>query len=194
METRMLEVLRSTFGLQEFRDKQKEVITHVLQGGSSLVLFPTGGGKSLCYQLPALLLDGVTIVISPLISLMQDQVTALRARNVDARYCSSNQDASANQQVLADLAALPKPKVKILYTTPERMAVPLFAHLLQDLHTRGLLAAIAVDEAHCISQVRFFFYCLLSSAPRSLILVSDLKLVSDQGSVFLHSSLYLCQS
>lgn len=168
MEARMLQVLRSTFGLQGFREQQKEVIMNVLQGGSGLVLFPTGGGKSLCYQLPALLLDGVTIVISPLISLMQDQVTALQARGVEAAYLSSSHDTSTNNRVLADLAALPKPKVKLLYITPERIAVPSFAQLLQDLHARGLLAAIAVDEAHCISQVRFFLPSLSPSLPSLL--------------------------
>jgi ATP-dependent DNA helicase RecQ len=165
MEVRMLQVLRSTFGLSEFREQQKEVIMNVLQGGSGLVLFPTGGGKSLCYQLPALLLDGVTIVISPLISLMHDQVTALRARGVEAHYISSAQNASFTNQVLADLAALPKPKVKILYITPERLDIKSFIQLLQGLYARGLLAAIAVDEAHCISQVSL---TLLSSLPPSL--------------------------
>jgi ATP-dependent DNA helicase RecQ len=153
METRMLQELRSTFGLNEFREMQKEVISHVLHGGSGLVLFPTGGGKSLCYQLPALLSDGVTIVISPLISLMQDQVAALRARGVEARNFSSAQDASTINQILADLAALPKPHVKLLYITPERLSSSSFAPVLQQLHARGLLAAFAIDEAHCISQV-----------------------------------------
>lgn len=148
----MLQVLRSTFGLNEFREMQMDVISHVLHGGSGLVLFPTGGGKSLCYQLPALLSDGVTIVISPLISLMQDQVTALQARGVKARNFSSAQDASTINQTLAELAALPKPHVKILYITPERLSSPSFAPILQQLHARGLLAAFAVDEAHCISQ------------------------------------------
>lgn len=116
------------------------------------MLLPTGGGKSLCYQLPALLLDGVTVVVSPLIALMNDQVTALRKKGIDARYCSSSLDPYLNKDILDDLRLRPEPRVKLLYVTPERLTTPSFLPVLQQLHARKLLAALIVDEAHCISQ------------------------------------------
>ncbi|EWM25427.1 atp-dependent dna helicase q3 [Nannochloropsis gaditana] len=152
LDARIVEVLRIAFGLQTFRQPQKDVIKHVLQGGSGLVLLPTGGGKSLCYQLPALLLDGVTVVVSPLIALMNDQVTALRKKGIDARYCSSSLDPYLNKDILDDLRLRPEPRVKLLYVTPERLTTPSFLPVLQQLHARKLLAALIVDEAHCISQ------------------------------------------
>ncbi len=149
-EGRIYATLRDTFGLQEFRPPQLDVIKHVLGGGSGLVLLPTGGGKSLCYQLPAILLPGVTIVISPLLALMDDQVSALRSKGVEARHICSLNTPSINRAGLADLDT-PQPRVKLLYVTPERLGQDEFLALLKRLHGRGLLAALVCDEAHCIS-------------------------------------------
>lgn len=124
---------------------QEEIITQVLQKQDTLVLMPTGGGKSLCFQLPALMVDGVTVVISPLISLMKDQVDALRANGIAAAFINSTLDAETIRQVQTQVET---GGLKILYLAPERLALPYFREWLQDV----AVSYIAVDEAHCISE------------------------------------------
>jgi ATP-dependent DNA helicase RecQ len=139
------ETLRQVFGLQTFRPYQKDIIEQVVNGGDAFVLMPTGGGKSLCYQLPALHRSGLAIVVSPLISLMKDQVDALKANGVRAAMYNSNLDAEEARTVLANLH---NGELDLLYVAPERMMRPGFIRSLQDMP----LALIAVDEAHCVSQ------------------------------------------
>ena len=139
------ETLRRVFGLQEFRPHQQEIIEQVMDGGDAFVLMPTGGGKSLCYQLPALHRAGLCIVVSPLISLMKDQVDSLLANGVSAAMYNSNLDAATARSVLARLHA---GELDLLYVAPERMMRPGFIHSLESV-TVGL---IAIDEAHCVSQ------------------------------------------
>jgi ATP-dependent DNA helicase RecQ len=124
---------------------QEEVIESVLGGRDSLVLMPTGGGKSLCYQLPALLLDGVTLVVSPLIALMKDQVDALNANDIPAAFINSTLPYGEVERVMAEAA---RGAVKLLYVAPERLAVPRFREFLRAFRP----SLIAVDEAHCISE------------------------------------------
>lgn len=143
--TSIQETLRKVFGLEEFRPFQQDIIEQVLGGGDAFVLMPTGGGKSLCYQLPALHRKGLTIVISPLISLMKDQVDALLASGVRAAMYNSNLDADTARDVLARLH---RGELDLLYVAPERMMRPGFMHSLESM-TVGL---IAIDEAHCVSQ------------------------------------------
>ena len=139
------EVLKTQFGYDTFLPLQEEIISHVLAGQDGLVLMPTGGGKSLCYQLPAMSLPGMTLVVSPLIALMKDQVDALNANGIAARFINSSLTASEIE--LAQTQAS-RGLVKILYAAPERLAVPGFRRFLQSVD----LSLIAVDEAHCISE------------------------------------------
>lgn len=141
-----LDLLKSHFGYAAFRPLQEEIIGHTLAGGDSLVLMPTGGGKSLCYQLPALLFPGITLVVSPLIALMKDQVDALNANGIAARFINSSLPLSEVDQVQAQTA---RGEVKILYAAPERLALPGFRDFLEHLE----LSLIAIDEAHCISEL-----------------------------------------
>lgn len=143
--THALEVLQRVFGYQVFRDGQAQVIESVLQGRDAVALMPTGGGKSLCYQLPALLLPGVTVVVSPLVSLMDDQVSAMQTMGVPAGAVHSGMQGS---EVMEVLRGLQDGQIKLLYVAPERILTPSFAERLQTL----LVSLIAVDEAHCISQ------------------------------------------
>ena len=139
------ETLNSVFGFPSLREGQGEVVDILLAGRSSLAVFPTGGGKSLCYQLPALLLDGLTVVISPLIALMKDQVDFLVRKGVAAAKMDSTLDANG----VADLTrALRAGEVKLLYIAPERLVSAKFRSLLEELP----IALLAVDEAHCISE------------------------------------------
>jgi ATP-dependent DNA helicase RecQ len=138
-------LLRRVFGHAAFRGEQAAIVEHVAGGGDALVLMPTGGGKSLCYQLPALLRDGVAIVVSPLIALMQDQVDALRQLGVRAACLNSTLDTAAAQAVERDLLA---GGLDLLYVAPERLLTPRFLSLLD----RAPLALFAIDEAHCVSQ------------------------------------------
>jgi len=140
-----LSLLETTFGHRAFRGEQGEIVRHVAEGNDALVLMPTGGGKSLCYQLPALLRDGVAIVVSPLIALMQDQVDALRQLGVRAACLNSTLDAAAAQAVERDLLA---GGLDLLYVAPERLLTARFLSLLE----RAPLALFAIDEAHCVSQ------------------------------------------
>ena len=140
-----LEVLSRVFGYDSFRGRQQEIIDHVTAGGDALVLMPTGGGKSLCYQIPALLRDGTGIVISPLIALMQDQVDALRALGVRAGFLNSSQAPGERREVEADFVA---GRLDLLYLAPERLRTESTLRLLD----RGTISLFAIDEAHCVSQ------------------------------------------
>jgi ATP-dependent DNA helicase RecQ len=140
-----LDQLRKVFGYNSFRGEQARIVAHVADGGDALVLMPTGGGKSLCYQLPALLREGTAIVVSPLIALMQDQVEALRQLGVAAAFLNSSLDAAqaaATERQLLDGA------LDLLYVAPERLLTPRFLSLLE----RTPIALFAIDEAHCVSQ------------------------------------------
>src|SRR5210317_1736980 len=143
--TSIQQTLQRVFGLQGFRPFQQEIIEQVLSGGDAFVLMPTGGGKSLCYQLPALHRSGLAIVISPLISLMKDQVDALKANGVRAAMYNSNLDAGEAREVLE---ALHSGQLDLLYVAPERMMKPAFLESLEHMP----IALIAIDEAHCVSQ------------------------------------------
>ncbi len=140
-----LDVLRRVFGYDSFRGHQQEIIEHVTAGGDALVLMPTGGGKSLCYQIPALLRDGTGVVISPLIALMQDQVDALRALGVRAGFLNSTQDPAERREVEAAFVA---GELDLLYLAPERLRTESTLRLLD----RGTISLFAIDEAHCVSQ------------------------------------------
>ena len=150
-----LTILREVFGYDAFRGLQADVIGHVLGGGDALVLMPTGGGKSLCYQVPAIALarrhahHGVTVVVSPLIALMHDQVGALREAGVAAAFLNSS---LATDEALAVEQALRRGETTLLYAAPERVTTPRFLDLLDSLAQRGLLHLFAIDEAHCVSQ------------------------------------------
>ena len=139
------ELLSSVFGFDEFRPGQAEIVSAVAAGQNALAIMPTGGGKSLCFQLPALMRDGVTVVISPLIALMRDQVRALRAAGVEAGALTSG---NTDEETDAVFAALDAGRLKLLYMAPERLASGGTLNLLRRIGT-GL---IAVDEAHCVSQ------------------------------------------
>ncbi|MPQ76343.1 DNA helicase RecQ [Hydrogenovibrio sp. JE_KL2] len=140
-----LDCLQSTFGYTQFRSHQIEVIEDVMQGADCFVLMPTGGGKSLCYQIPALLREGTAIVVSPLISLMQDQVSALKANGVQAAYYNSTLGLEEANQVLMQLHT---GQLDLLYVAPERLLNQDFVQQLQSLP----ISLFAIDEAHCISQ------------------------------------------
>ena len=143
--TAPLAILKARFGYDSFRALQEEIIGNVLGRRDSLTLMPTGGGKSLCYQLPALIFDGITLVISPLIALMKDQVDALNVNGIAARFINSSLPASEIEHVQAQVR---RGLVKILYVAPERLALPAFRRFLHSLN----LSLIAIDEAHCISE------------------------------------------
>ncbi|AKC88364.1 DNA helicase RecQ [Pseudoxanthomonas suwonensis] len=138
-------VLRRVFGYDAFRGQQQAIVEHVAGGGDALVLMPTGGGKSLCYQIPSLLRAGTGLVVSPLIALMQDQVEALRQLGVRAAYLNSTLDADEARQVEQSLL---DGTLDLLYVAPERLLTPRFLSLLD----RSRIALFAIDEAHCVSQ------------------------------------------
>ncbi|MDT0166020.1 DNA helicase RecQ [Actinotalea sp. AC32] len=140
-----LDVLSTVFGYDSFRGEQAEIIRTVVDGGDALVLMPTGGGKSLCYQIPALVRPGTGVVVSPLIALMQDQVDALSALGVRAGFLNSTQDPDQRRAVERDLLA---GELDLLYLAPERLRVPATVELLD----RARIALFAIDEAHCVSQ------------------------------------------
>ncbi len=139
------EKLREVFGFEGFRAGQHQVITHLLEGESSVAIFPTGSGKSLCYQLPALLFDGLTVVISPLIALMKDQIDFLLERDIPAARIDSTLERDEAIQVYDDLR---QGRTRLLYVSPERLGNERFLQLLE--HQK--IALLAVDEAHCISE------------------------------------------
>ena len=138
------EALKRYFGYNSFRENQEEIIRHVLAGNDALVLMPTGGGKSLCYQIPALVMEGTAVVISPLISLMKDQVETLRANGITAEALNSGNDSTKDLLIRRRCVA---GEIKLLYISPER-AISETDHLLSHMK----LSLLAVDEAHCISQ------------------------------------------
>ncbi|HLV85154.1 MAG TPA: DNA helicase RecQ [Devosia sp.] len=140
-----LGILREVFGHQHFRGLQADVINHVVQGGDAVVLFPTGAGKSMCYQIPAMARPGVGIVISPLIALMRDQVEALRQAGVAAAALNSSLTAEESAEVRGQLR---RGELDLLYVAPERVATPGFANMLSGID----IALFAIDEAHCVSQ------------------------------------------
>jgi ATP-dependent DNA helicase RecQ len=140
-----LAVLHRVFGYDSFREGQQEIIDHVVSGGDALVLMPTGGGKSLCYQIPALVRDGVGVVISPLIALMQDQVDALTALGVRAGFLNSTQDLDERRRVESAFLA---GELDLLYLAPERLRAESTLRLLD----RGVISLFAIDEAHCVAQ------------------------------------------
>ncbi|MFF7815476.1 DNA helicase RecQ [Streptomyces sp. NPDC007945] len=140
-----LDVLHRVFGYSSFRGEQQEIIEHVVAGGDALVLMPTGGGKSLCYQIPALVRPGTGVVISPLIALMQDQVDALNALGVRAGFLNSTQDPYERQTVEQSFLA---GELDLLYLAPERLRTEGAQRLLD----RGTVSVFAIDEAHCVSQ------------------------------------------
>jgi ATP-dependent DNA helicase RecQ len=140
-----LEVLHRVFGYPAFRGEQQEIIEHVIGGGDALVLMPTGGGKSLCYQIPALVRPGVGVVISPLIALMQDQVDALRTLGVRAGFLNSSQDFNSRRAVES---AFLTGELDLLYVAPEGLSVPATQRLLD----QGKISLFAIDEAHCVAQ------------------------------------------
>ncbi len=139
------DILRDVFGYQSFREGQQEVIDTAIEGNDSLVIMPTGGGKSLCYQIPALVRSGVTVVISPLISLMKDQVDQLKANGVAAECVNSTQ---TREELIGIYNRMHAGQVKLIYVSPERVLTNEFVERLHNIQ----LSMIAVDEAHCISQ------------------------------------------
>lgn len=140
----VLKTLKSYFGYTQFRPQQEEIITQILNKKDTLVLMPTGGGKSICYQLPALLMEGTAIVVSPLISLMKDQVESLQANGIIARALNSTNDETADANIRFECR---QGRVKLLYISPERLLSEI-NFLLKDIR----ISLFAIDEAHCISQ------------------------------------------
>ena len=145
LDSEAAEVLASVFGYESFRGDQQAIVQHVIQGGDALVLMPTGGGKSLCYQVPALVRPGTGIVVSPLIALMQDQVDALTELGVRAAFLNSTQDWQDTKDVEQ---AFVNGELDLLYVAPERLLTERCTQLLE----RGKIALFAIDEAHCVSQ------------------------------------------
>ena len=145
MLTKAKSLLQTHFGYSGFRRGQEDIIQNVMQGEDTLAIMPTGGGKSVCYQIPALMLRGITIVISPLISLMKDQVDALEKTGIPSTYINSSVPAAEMSQRLAGIY---NGEYKLVYIAPERLEAPSFLRMLEGVH----ISLIAIDEAHCISQ------------------------------------------
>ncbi len=141
----MKKTLKIHFGIEDFRTSQQEIIEHVLNGNHSMVLMPTGMGKSLCYQLPALMMDGLTVVLSPLISLMKDQVDSLKKNGIDAEFINSSLSKGERERRYSGIR---QGKYKLIYVAPERFRKQEFL----DVITSRKISLLAVDEAHCVSQ------------------------------------------
>ncbi|CAL2092435.1 DNA helicase RecQ [Tenacibaculum sp. 190524A05c] len=141
-EKELLQKLKSNFGYDSFRLEQQKIVENILANKDTLVIMPTGGGKSICFQLPALCFDGITLVISPLIALMKDQVDSLKANGIPATYFNSSQSSEEQQQVFD---AVVNKEVKLLYVAPESLP------FLQNILNQNYISCIAIDEAHCIS-------------------------------------------
>jgi len=146
-------ILHDVFGYTAFRGAQAEIVDHVIKGGDALVLMPTGGGKSLCYQVPAIARhrreQGVALVVSPLIALMQDQVGALEEAGVHAAFLNSTLSLDDTQRIEREMMS---GRLVLLYVAPERLTTPRMLAQLDSLHERGLFSLVAIDEAHCVSQ------------------------------------------
>lgn len=140
-----LSVLKRVFGYDSFRGEQQAIVEHLVAGHDALVLMPTGAGKSLCYQVPALIRPGTAIVVSPLIALMQDQVDALRELGARAAFLNSSQEWETIREVENAFA---RGELDFLYVAPERLLTDRCMRLLE----RGRIALFAIDEAHCVSQ------------------------------------------
>ena len=140
-----LDILKNVFGHEQFRPLQKDIIDHILKGQDALIVLPTGGGKSLCYQLPALIFDGVTVVVSPLISLMQDQVTQLENRGIRAAFLNHT---VRDAEYVATMQRVRQNEIKLLYLAPETLVRPEILVMLDEAD----VACLAIDEAHCISE------------------------------------------
>jgi ATP-dependent DNA helicase RecQ len=181
--SKALAILKETFGYPAFRGCQAEIIEHVAGGGDALVLMPTGGGKSLCYQIPALLRPGTAIVVSPLIALMQDQVAALEELGVRAAFLNSTLSFDATTRTEAGLR---RGDYDLLYVAPERLVTPRFLQLLDEAAAGGGLALFAIDEAHCVSQWGHDFrpeYLQLSVLPERFPRVPRLALTATADAV-----------
>lgn len=144
-KTKLLSILKESFGHQSFRLNQEKIITSILSNKDTLAIMPTGGGKSVCYQVPALYCEGLTIVISPLISLMYDQVVALKENGIEACFLNSNQDYEEQRSIKSELIS---GKYKLLYLSPEGVLSGSMISFLKELN----ISLIAIDEAHCVSQ------------------------------------------
>jgi ATP-dependent DNA helicase RecQ len=149
MTSRAVDTLHRVFGYSSFRGQQAEIVDQIVAGGDALVLMPTGGGKSLCYQIPALLREGVGVVVSPLIALMQDQVDALQQADVSAAFLNSSQDF---RSLVDTERRLLNGELDLIYVAPERLLSDRFISLLEQLVARRQVALFAIDEAHCVSQ------------------------------------------
>ncbi len=145
MLQRANDVLKSTFGFEQFRPSQENIVNEILEGKDALVLMPTGGGKSLCYQIPAIVRDGVGVIVSPLIALMQDQVDALKLLGVNAAFLNSSLDVNEAREVEQQLR---NNQLDIIYVAPERLLTEKMLRILD----QSTLALLAIDEAHCVSQ------------------------------------------
>ena len=181
--TTALSLLNDTFGYPAFRGRQAEIIDHVAGGGDALVLMPTGGGKSLCYQIPALLRAGTAIVVSPLIALMQDQVAALIEAGVRAAFLNST---LPSDRASAIERGFTRGDYDLLYVAPERLMTPRFMQLLEEAAARGGLALFAIDEAHCVSQWGHDFrpeYLQLSALPERFPQVPRIALTATADEV-----------
>lgn len=142
---RALDILKQYYGYSSFRDGQEEIIREILNGNDVLTIMPTGGGKSICYQVPALILDGITLVISPLISLMKDQVDNINNLGINSAYINSS---LSNVEINNILDAAARNEIKILYVAPERLESQAFLELISSIN----ISMVAIDEAHCVSQ------------------------------------------
>ena len=140
-----LEALRKYYGYDSFRGNQKDIIDHLLSRRNALVVMPTGAGKSVCYQIPAICSPGIAIVVSPIIALMQDQVDSLNQIGVNAAFINSHQTAEQKRKVAAQIK---NKEIKLLYVSPERLVMDRFLDYLQNIE----ISLFAIDEAHCMSQ------------------------------------------
>ena len=147
--SRAHEILQHVFGYPAFRGEQEAIVEHLAAGGDALVLMPTGGGKSLCYQIPGLMREGTAVVVSPLIALMQDQVSALKEAGVAAAFLNSSLDAETAWQIERDLIA---GRLDIVHFAPERLVNLRTLAMLDRLFEDGRLGLFAIDEAHCVAQ------------------------------------------
>ncbi|SDK73396.1 ATP-dependent DNA helicase RecQ [Methylophilus rhizosphaerae] len=142
-------ILQDVFGYSQFRHQQQAIVEHVIAGHDALVLMPTGGGKSLCYQVPALAREGLAIVVSPLIALMQNQVEALQQLGINAAFLNSSLSTEDSHRITRQVVT---GEIKLLYVAPERLMASSFLSLLDEVHQHVGLALFAIDEAHCVSQ------------------------------------------